>query len=109
MPREDQHGSEATDEAHLLAPLSRFTQWEYNRRVMNEHYCPFCRVELMADNHRPDCIPGDSFGGQTYRIGLLVDDLTATMVAEARKSLPGQALVWLVDHLPGHSLRPSIR
>ena len=75
-----------------------------------EHYCPFCRVELMSSDHAKDCIPGQSFGGQSYRLGLHTDVLTATIVSEARESLPGRALVWIIDRLPGHNLtRPVIR
>lgn len=59
----------------------------------------------MSSDHEKDCIPGQSLGGQTYRLGLLTDDLVRTVVSEARQSLPGRMAVWLVDHLPGHRLR----
>lgn len=60
---------------------------------MNEHYCPFCRRELMAENHAPDCKPGQMMVAQMDVIGLRLRPVGAALHAESRRSWWGR-MVW---------------
>lgn len=68
---------------------------------MNEHYCPYCRREVMTGNHAADCLPGQTMLGQNARLSLHMDKLWVAIKADASRSLPGRLVWWIASRVYG--------
>lgn len=41
--------------------------------MIGEHYCPYCRRDIIADGHARDCAPGHSLLGGHHTASLLAE------------------------------------
>lgn len=66
-----------------------------------EHFCPYCRRQLMAEHHARDCRMGQTINGQAARVGLALIPLQEAIYAESRRSWWGRAFYRITTWLYG--------
>ena len=81
--------------------MTRLGRATFTRQTMTEHFCPYCRRELMTEDHSKECRMGQTLHGQIARVGLHLLPVQNAIYAEARQSLWGRFAFRIVTWIYG--------